>query len=85
MALTSAYFIMVFLEAFLLCTPVQFNWNKSIDGTCANEQMAFLSAGIINLLIDLIVVLLPMPMLWNLQMGLPKKIGLSAMFGIGLM
>ena len=45
--------------------------------------MAYLAAGIINLIIDVIVIVLPMPSLWKLQMPWPKKIGICAMFGLG--
>ena len=85
MAFTLCYFLSVVLEAFLLCRPVEYNWDKSIAGICANEQLAFFLAGITNLIIDLGVIVLPMPILWNLQMAVPRKIAVSTMFGIGAM
>jgi hypothetical protein len=83
MAVSIGYFWSVFLEAFLLCRPVTYNWNKTITGTCADVALAYLFAGISNLLIDLIIVALPLPMLWKLQLPVAKKIGISAMFSIG--
>jgi hypothetical protein len=83
MAVSIGYFCSVFLEAFLLCTPVTYNWNKTVTGSCANVALAYLFAGITNLLIDLIIVALPLPMLWRLQLPVAKKIGISAMFSIG--
>lgn len=83
MALSIGYFITVFLEALLLCNPVEFNWDKTLEGTCANVALAYLLAGITNLLIDVIIVILPMPMLWKVKIGFSKKIGISAMFGLG--
>lgn len=76
----------VLLEAFVLCKPVSYNWDKTIPGgRCANENLAYLLAGITNLLIDAIVVILPIPMLWRLQMPLCKKLGVVGMFGLGAM
>lgn len=40
--------------------------------------------GIFNLLLDVCVVVLPMPVLWGLQMAVSKKLMLSAMFGLGI-
>ncbi len=84
MALTGCYFITVFLEAFLMCRPITYNWDKNVPGGhCGNENLAYLIAGITNLLLDTLVVALPMPMLWGLQIPLSKKFGLAAMFGLG--
>ncbi|KAI5927096.1 hypothetical protein F4810DRAFT_652294 [Camillea tinctor] len=84
MVVTVAYFLSVFLETFLLCRPVQYSWDKSIPGgTCYNQNLAYLIAGITNLVIDAFVVALPMPMLFRLQMDLSKKISIIAMFSLG--
>lgn len=85
MALTACYFVSVLLEGFLLCQPVQFNWDKTIPGECHNENLAYLLAGITNLIIDVLVVVLPIPMLWGLQMPLTKKIGVIGMFSLGFL
>ncbi|KAH6627451.1 hypothetical protein F5144DRAFT_575896 [Chaetomium tenue] len=42
MVATSAFFISVLLETFVLCKPVQFNWDKSIAGTCEGQNIAYL-------------------------------------------
>ena len=84
--LTAGYFISVFLEAFLLCRPIAYNWDKTVPGGhCADLNLAYLIAGIMNLLIDALVVALPMPMLWRLQMPLSKKLGVTGMFSLGIM
>lgn len=84
MGVTAAYFTSVLLETFLLCKPVQFNWDKSIvDGTCEGQNTAYLVAGITNLVIDVFVVVMPMPMLWGLRMSLRKRLGVIGMFSLG--
>lgn len=40
---------------------------------------------ILNLLQDVVVVVLPMPILWGLQMARSRKVALSSIFGIGIM
>ena len=83
LAATAAYFVMVLVEAFALCKPVQYNWDKSIEGDCTGENIAYLVAGIVNLTIDTFIVILPMPMVFRLQMTLPKRIAVAAMFSLG--
>lgn len=39
---------------------------------------------ILNLLQDVVVVVLPMPILWGLQMARSRKVALSCIFGIGI-
>ncbi|KAF2970765.1 hypothetical protein GQX73_g2805 [Xylaria multiplex] len=84
MAISVAYFISVFLGAFLLCQPVQYNWNKTIpNGKCYNQGIAYLLSGIANLLIDAFIVVLPMRKLYRLQVPFTKRIVIGAMFGLG--
>ncbi|CAG8974184.1 hypothetical protein HYALB_00007347, partial [Hymenoscyphus albidus] len=86
-ALTWCYFISVFIESFVLCQPVQFNWDKTIPGgSCKTEEQntAFLIAGITNLVLDVVVVFLPMPTLWALRHSTKKRIGVIGIFSLGL-
>lgn len=72
------------VEEFLICRPLSFQWDKSIHGDCGSQRLAFMVPGIINLALDILIIFLPMPMLWNLQMKIKKKMATSAVFGIGI-
>jgi hypothetical protein len=70
--------------AFLFCIPLAANWDRTIpNAKCGNMAAEFISVGTINLLIDVAIIVLPMPVLWNLQLPIRKKLGLTAIFGIG--
>ena len=74
------------LQILLLCRPIAYNWNKTVPGgVCGSYPKAYLSAHIIILCLDFGTAMLPIPILWNLQMATKKKIGISIMFTIGLM
>lgn len=75
--------LMTFLVDFLICTPVALNWDPFVPGHCADQRMAYFFTAIINLLIDIGIVMLPMPLVWKLQMPIAKRIGVIAMFGLG--
>lgn len=83
LAATAAYFAMVLVKTFAICKPVQYNWDKTIEGDCRGENIAYLIAGIVNLIIDTFIVMLPMPMLFRLRMNLTKRIAVAAMFSLG--
>jgi hypothetical protein len=79
------YWVACVLTISLLCRPVQFNWDRSIEGTCANVKAIYFLSGAFNMALDLWVVFLPLPVIWNLQMTLQKKWGITASFALGLM
>lgn len=84
-SITLAYWLSTFLTAFLLCTPFAYNWDKLIiGGHCGNPSAYYLSTAIVNLLIDVAIVALPLPILWGLQMKTSRKIALTAMFSLGV-
>ena len=84
MAACGLFFIYDILVAFLMCRPLAFNWDKTIPGGhCGNEVAAYIAAHTINFIIDVSLAILPMPILWGLQMSLRKKVELSIMFSLG--
>ena len=85
MGLSVAFMLMAILINFLICTPVALNWDDFVQGHCGNQRTTYFSTGIINFLIDDGIVVLPMPLVWRLQMPVAKRVGVSAMFGIGAM
>ncbi|CAD6586493.1 MAG: hypothetical protein ASARMPRED_002559 [Alectoria sarmentosa] len=70
----------------LICRPITYRWAPNlIDGSCGDQKMLDMSIAILNLLQDVVVVVLPMPVLWGLQMATTRKVALSCMFGMGIM
>lgn len=76
--------LLVILGSFLICQPVAFNWDQTIVGHCGNSVTLWLSHGVLNIITDLIVLLLPMPYLYSLEMPLYNKLVLMVTFGLGL-
>ncbi|UKZ95955.1 uncharacterized protein TrAFT101_010762 [Trichoderma asperellum] len=77
--------MVLFIGAFVICTPVEFNWDKfSTVGTCGNIRMLWAVTGGLNIFSDLVIMLLPMPYLYGLTLQMYKKVGLMVTFGIGL-
>ncbi|KAI0428961.1 hypothetical protein F5Y09DRAFT_343170 [Xylaria sp. FL1042] len=84
MGCVSTYLLLVIFIAFFLCQPFAFNWDQTIPGGyCGNQNSAFLASGILNLVLDIAVIVLPLPVLWNIRLARHKRIGLMLMFSVG--
>ena len=66
-ALSISLMLAVVLATMLICRPLSYNWDRAEKGTCGHRTALYLGGGISNLLIDVSMVVLPMPMLWSLQ------------------
>ncbi|KAJ6020788.1 hypothetical protein N7540_006292 [Penicillium herquei] len=59
-------------------------WDLTVKGTCGDgTALMYTSAGF-NLVIDLVVIALPMPVIWTLQMPKDRKAGVIGAFLLGL-
>ncbi|CAJ2503301.1 Uu.00g106950.m01.CDS01 [Anthostomella pinea] len=73
------------LSCFFICQPLAYNWDSFIPGGhCGDSVTSWLITGILNIITDLIVLILPMPYLWALELEMFKKLILMATFGVGL-
>ncbi|KAH7032115.1 hypothetical protein B0J12DRAFT_608243 [Macrophomina phaseolina] len=69
----------------LQCRPIQKLWQPTIDGSCMDLRTFYYVAFAVKLATDLTLFLLPIPALQRLQTSLGKKIGVLAMFSLGLL
>ncbi|KUI53671.1 hypothetical protein VP1G_01089 [Cytospora mali] len=79
------WMLVVILGSFLICQPVAYNWDQSINGHCGSSVTLWLSHGVLNIVTDLIVLTLPMPYIYSLEMALYKKLVLMVTFSLGLL
>jgi hypothetical protein len=85
-ALNLATLMSIILSTCLICRPITYSFEKTLpNGHCGDLVSFELYPAIWNLISDSIIVILPMPMLWGLELQRKKKIGLSIVFGVGVM
>jgi hypothetical protein len=76
----------VILCGFLLCRPFAFNWDQSIPGgKCGNQVLSYILTGSFNIVTDVMVLCIPIPMIWRLQMPFRNKVGLTLIFAVGFL
>jgi hypothetical protein len=51
---------------------------------CATAEPVSIMLGAVNIFSDIYILILPMPMIWKLQMSLERKLGIMAIFTTGL-
>ncbi|KAK9796602.1 putative Integral membrane protein [Seiridium cardinale] len=73
------------LGALLQCRPFAYNWDQTIpDGHCGDQVLSSKITASLNVVLDVAVLILPMPYLLTLQLALTKKLVLVATFAGGL-
>ncbi|KAK2063176.1 CFEM domain-containing protein [Colletotrichum caudatum] len=79
--------ILIFMQIFQ-CIPFSYNWEgwKGEFGPhyCLNINVLAFVAGGLSISHDIIILFLPIPLLWHLNMGLRSKIGIFIMFSLGI-
>ncbi|PWW74261.1 hypothetical protein C7212DRAFT_365278 [Tuber magnatum] len=72
-----------------MCTPIHSWWNifrRAEDCPTLRETMAiYVGVRAVSVLTDILVVLLPMKLVWDLKASVKEKIGLATVFGLGVM
>jgi hypothetical protein len=82
-------FCIGFILGFCLrCTPFELNYKSwtTLDGRCiiSAEDIFYLMSGV-NLFMDIVLLVMPLPVVWTLRISFLNKLGVSAMFGLGLL
>ena len=81
-AVIFAWLIASIVSQFLLCTPIQYFWDKSIPGgTCINiNHVGFFITSPPDILTSIAILILPIPWLWGLQMQMRRKLAIGGIF-----
>ncbi|PHH69009.1 hypothetical protein CDD83_5862 [Cordyceps sp. RAO-2017] len=72
------------LSLIFACTPVDKSWNPARVGSCLPPAPSFTGYAVVTIVSDVVVALLPVPVLLRLNVRLEKKVGLIGIFMLGL-
>ncbi|KAJ5356107.1 hypothetical protein N7517_010716 [Penicillium concentricum] len=65
------------------CTPIDASWEAVPDAKCFKQWKFFTGTAAPSAILDLIILLIPLPLLWSLHMTKAKKIMLTGLFICG--
>jgi hypothetical protein len=77
--------IQTILIAFLICRPISYNWDQvNQTGTCGNLTVAYTSIGVVDVISDIIIFVLPIPLINRLNMRKSSKWATMGLFALGI-
>ncbi|KAI0181195.1 hypothetical protein GGR52DRAFT_577779 [Hypoxylon sp. FL1284] len=81
---TVLFYAAIIIALNLTCIPHQRIWNKTVPGRCIDIKIINLVAAVVSLVLDLAVLVLPQKIIWSLCLSSGKKLGISAVFAVGV-
>ena len=78
------YSWIIVLTAIFQCRPIQAAWDITItDAKCIKFNVEVVIFAVFNVITDVAILILPIPVLWKLQIPMSKKIQLMGVFLTG--
>lgn len=65
------------------CTPIEYSWNKAIEGHCLDNNKHYVGGPMTSFLVDFIILVLPLRTTWSMQMPVRKKLIITFIFSVG--
>lgn len=83
LAFVVSYNISIMFAVIFSCTPVKKSWDVTTPGTCIEILGLGVAGSVLNLAADLIILVLPMPLVWKLRLPLRQKMAVISIFATG--
>lgn len=79
-----SYTIGIFFSLIFACKPIEKSWDVTITtGSCINRPALYITTAVLGVATDVVLLVLPVPMVLKLQMPVLQKAGLLLMFAVG--
>lgn len=65
------------------CTPRRKIWDQETPGRCLNVIGLYYTSAVFNTVSDIAMLSVPIYLVWNLQMSIRRKVGISVIFCTG--
>jgi len=87
MSLVVGYWVAIVIAWFAGCRPASYFWeqftNPEADGVCMNTSLFYFVNGICAMLIDVFILLVPIPTIYHLRMRRSQKVAVSGILLLG--
>ena len=68
-----------------ICMPLEKLWNPMLKGRCINNTVFLLTDCAVSIVSDLTILILPMPLIWGLNIPTKRKAEIMTVFSFGLL
>jgi hypothetical protein len=82
-AIIICWWIAVLLTQVFSCRPVEASWKPALAESCIDTIMFYNAVTISNVILDVIILVLPLPMVWRLHMTSKTKLQVCGVFAVG--
>ena len=72
-----------FTKSIWNCVPIRGFWDTSVHARCLNFTSSTIAYAVVNIFTDIVVLALPGPVIWRLQLSTPRKVALTLIFMLG--
>ncbi|KAI8937382.1 hypothetical protein NX059_006586 [Plenodomus lindquistii] len=74
----------IFISLLAACKPFAKNTDVTVkEGQCLNKVSLYIATGILNIITDIMIIILPIPMALRLQISKARKVMLILLFSVG--
>ncbi|KAJ5651543.1 uncharacterized protein N7484_005266 [Penicillium longicatenatum] len=74
----------VFFAAIFQCSPIAYTWDKTIvEGSCFDQEAFYRYVSPPNIITDVLILMMPLPYVWNLHTRVGQKVALTGVFLLG--
>ncbi|GAQ09920.1 hypothetical protein ALT_7241 [Aspergillus lentulus] len=77
------YYIIAEIVKIRMCDPIPSYWENTPGRRCLDQSAALLADSVISVISDLIILVLPLPLTWSLQMSRNKKLRVIGILSAG--
>jgi hypothetical protein len=80
------YYIVALIIKIRMCYPIPLYWlgeDFKGQGSCLDQAAALIADSVISVVSDLIILVLPLPLTWSLQMSRSRKLRVIGLLGAG--
>ncbi|RMX90154.1 hypothetical protein D0869_00326 [Hortaea werneckii] len=83
-AVVVAWFVAIFFCVLFTCIPVTAQWDISItNAKCISTRSIWIGGSIVNVVTDVVLLIMPLPYVWNLNAPMAQRLALGGMFCLG--
>lgn len=79
----TVFYTAIFFRTLFICSPIEKNWQPFAAGYCQPSTISAYTIGIFNAVSDIYILVLPLPLIWRLNMTVSRRIKVMAVFSLG--
>ncbi|KAJ5374991.1 hypothetical protein N7517_006997 [Penicillium concentricum] len=78
------YYLVALIVKICMCNPIPKYWlGDQVQGSCLDQTAALIADSVISVVSDLIILIIPLPLTWSLQMSRNRKLRVIGILGAG--